>query len=188
VRQVVAAAPLDTWVPALAATPAELVSLDVSDGWSALLWCAWAEATLREADARWADALLARAPAATGAALEEVVELAGRLVALLPVARRAELVARRLAEGLPLPQEALAAVPAPWPDRLAHVVVERLAAGAPAADLWQLLALAARRLPAGWAPALAAAGARRPDPALRRRYEEAADLVLFRSAMLEEIR
>jgi hypothetical protein len=188
VRHLVGAAPLRTWVPALGATPADVAGSEVADGWYGVLWCGWAEAAARERDGGWAHALLTRPPAGSAGQQAWEPQLAAGLLDLLPVDRRADVAARWLAEGLPFAAEALAAVPAPWPDRLARVVVERLTTGRPNHETYPLLATAARRLSAGWAPALAAAGARSADPALRRRYDDAAELVLFRSALLEEIR
>ena len=96
--------------------------------------------------------------------------------------------ARLLAEGRPLADEALTGVPAPWPDPLARAVVERLGGALPPFQALALLATATRGLSPGWAPALTGAGARQGDPGLRRRYDEAAERLLFRSALLEEIR
>jgi hypothetical protein len=185
-RHLVAAAPPAVWVPAFGATPGDVVALDVAGGWGRVLWCGWAEAALRERDASWASALLARLPDGAERRYGEVPGLATDLLRLLPPDRRADLVARWLAEGRSLADEALPAVPAPWPDPLARAVVARLSGPLPPGQAPTLLAAAARHLSPGWAPALAAAGARLPE-GLRRRYDEAADLVLFRSALLEEI-
>jgi hypothetical protein len=186
--QVVAAAPLRTWVPALAPTPADLVGLDVAGGWEAVLWEGWARATLRESNAAWAEALVTSGQAVQAGKAREVPALALRLVGLVPDPVRSQVVAQWVANGQLPAGGALSSVPAPWPDRLVQAVVERLAGGVHDHEAEQLLVVASRRLPAAWGPALAAAGARRVDPAVRRRYDEAADLVLFRHEMLEEIR
>lgn len=58
--EVVAAAPLATWVPALGASPADVVGLQADPDPAATLWRGWARAAARERDAAWIAALVAR--------------------------------------------------------------------------------------------------------------------------------
>ncbi|MFC3688603.1 DUF5691 domain-containing protein [Aquipuribacter hungaricus] len=114
-HQVVAAAPLDTWVPALAPSVEELLRLPVADDRAPLLHAGWAAATVREHDGAWATTLLRAAPG-----------LASRLVPQLPPTLRARAAVVLLRGSVPERDAALAVLrdwPRPWPADLVDAVV-----------------------------------------------------------------
>jgi hypothetical protein len=207
---VVAATPLRAWTPALGDTAADVVPLDVPDGWCAVVWSGWARAAVRERDAGWAAALLdhppavarATAPPAPGAApgagrpgLVDPAAAVPELLALLPVADRsrylAEVLESRVASRLPASVAVLLQpVPAPWERPLAGAVLgwlhRRSRLDDP--DGRAVLDLAARRLPEESAGALRAVADRWPPLSPSRRYAAAAaDLMTVRREMLEEL-
>lgn len=198
---VVAAAPLRTWVPDLAASPAALLRLGGADAWRDVLWFGWARATLRERDAGWAAALLAALPQtpvpASGAPLAAplpAMDPAGVVTALLDLlapADRAACVVGLLAGQGDVPLAALVrAVPGPWPAPVADALLARLRDRARLDDPQgrAVLDLAARRLATDDAPALRElADGWPPQSASRRVAAVAAELMTVRRAILEEL-
>lgn len=185
-RHVVAAAPLRTWVPALAATPAELVGLDVADGWRPVLWQGWAVAAVREGDPQWAAALLSASVPQAPDAHAAVAQLIG----LLTPADRARLVPRLLGDPnvslIPVLQD----VAVPWPAPVADAVLAWLSrqTGHRPYDVEVVLGLAGRGLPVDRAEALAATAHRwPPDHPVHRRALAAAARVTIRRDLLQEL-
>jgi hypothetical protein len=141
--EIVAATPLDVWVPGLAPTPAEVLRLPVADGWRDELHEAWARAAVRQGDAAWARALLEAFTRPVPAA---------RLLLTLPPAERAAWTARFVAShGLTDAFQALTACAVPWSEELALAVLGALArAGSAGAYPWScsgVIAAAERALP-----------------------------------------
>lgn len=114
-HQLLAAAPLDAWVPGLAPTVEDLLRLPVADERADLVHDALAQAAGRAGDGSWAAALLRVAPTQ-----------AHRLVPLLPPVPRTRAVAALL-RGTPderdLARTVLAGWPRPWPADLVDAVV-----------------------------------------------------------------
>jgi len=198
--QVVAAAPLDTWAPALGATPGEVTGLDVADGWQPAVWLGWARAAVREGDAAWARALLAtvpRPPAGTRGGSPFAVDPAdpsgpaAELLHVLPAPERAGQVAALLRERAGVaPVDLLRALPGPWDPPVPGAVLAWLAARPRLDDVEgrALLDLAARRLPVQGAGALRDLADRWPPQSPSRRVAAvAAELMTIRRAILEEL-
>jgi len=198
--EVVAAAPLDTWTPALGATPGEVTGLDVADGWQPAVWLGWARAAVREGDVAWARALLATVPrpqpAARGGSPFAVDPAdpsgpAAALLQVLPPPERAEQVAALLRERAGVtPVDLLRALPGPWDPPVPGAVLAWLAARPRLDDVEgrALLDLAARRLPVQRVDALRDLADRWPPQSPSRRVAAvAAELMTIRRAILEEL-
>jgi hypothetical protein len=156
--EAVAAAPLATWVPALGASPADVVGLHADPDPAATLWRGWARAAARERDAAWIAALVARPnhPAPMTAA---VTLLLRALDGPWPPAV-ADAVLRRLPE--------LTTVAGP--------------------DVRRLLGLLGHRLPVDATGALRDVGRLWPPEAgMGRHILRAVELMTFRREMLQEL-
>jgi hypothetical protein len=205
---VVAAAPLATWVPGLAGRPADLVRLEVADGWRGVLWLGWAQAALREGDRGWAAALLQhlppgvwRGPGVRGGPADGPRAVAA-LLELLPGAERAGFVAELLlatsratsrttsrSEQVPAAL-LLRSVPGPWPGELAIAVLDWFAdrGALDEPDARAALELAARRLPIELTGAVRQFAEQWPPASVARRLARAAaDLMTTRHDLLEEL-
>ena len=143
--QLIAATPLAVWTRRLHAEPEELTALPVEDDFADNVHAGWRSATVREADPRWAAALLTAARTldprprprggwSTGsqlaAALPPGWPSAFELATLLPRADRVAYTIGLLgrdSEDDPEAAEAAAGCPAPWPLELARAALDHLA-------------------------------------------------------------
>ncbi|MFI1866320.1 DUF5691 domain-containing protein [Streptomyces jumonjinensis] len=127
--QLVAAAPLSTWVDRLGGrTPGEIVGLPVTDGWREELHAAWCRAAVRQRDAEWSRALLGApgAPPEAGPGTSSLAERA-KLLAALGEAERAGWVAEFIAaHGLSEAFQLLGVCAVPWSGPLGRSVVDAL--------------------------------------------------------------
>jgi hypothetical protein len=127
--QLVESAPLATWPERLGGrTPAEVVELEVADGWEGELHAAWCRAAVRQGDAAWARALLG-SPSAPEAAGPGAVGPAQRakLLTTLDEEERAAWVAQFIAaHGLSEAFQLLGVCAVPWSSRLGQAVVDAL--------------------------------------------------------------
>lgn len=168
--QIIAWAPLDHWTAGSGLSPADLVSLPVTDGLRADVHAGWRLAALRQRNAEWARALLqADAPGAGGNRPDAAWPPDRELAALLPPRQRAARAAALLADAplsavhppgrdgdaMPLMRE-IAGYPAPWPRVLADAALTAVARAASAGRLRGaavvLLAAAGRGVPAAATP------------------------------------
>ena len=187
VQQLVTALPLPRWASLTGLTPAELLQVPVDDGWRDVLIAGWAEAAQRQQDQDWARALLA---AGEGRAVR------AELVAVLPPAERADVVAASLADAAGLLGQRrsglLATVPGPWPEGLTRAVLTWLARPAARPEEWlvrEQLALVAGRLPPGTADAVRALAAGHPDGSpWQTALLRVADTLTVRTQLHEELR
>jgi hypothetical protein len=184
-RQVVAATPLGTWVPAFATTAAGVVALPVDDDWAAVLRAGWADAAVRQRAADWAAALLPHSDPVAAARLLALLPERSRVLALAARVHRAD--TAEAAALVPL----LAAGTGPWPPAVAEAVVallDRIGDKTHPWSLRDLLRLAEHRLPFDTPEAVERAWARRPeDAAWRPALRSVADTVTFRRTLFEEL-
>jgi len=127
--QMIAAAPLTGWVTAFGIDPGQIVATPIAGALRADVHAGWRLATVSQASAQWAEALLAIGePGPAGARPPEAWPSDRQLAAVLPaaarVARAAAIVAR------PAPDSGAVAevtgCPGPWPEFLADAVIEAL--------------------------------------------------------------
>jgi hypothetical protein len=170
--QLVARAPLDTWIGWLGETPAEVVGLACHD-WGPVVQEGWVRAAIAQRDPRWA-AALAEGGASVG------------LLAVLPPAERARLATPRIRAVPRLePQvaELLHGLPGPWTGELAEAVLDKIATAKPDNPFLESLCHnAAERLAPGLyrrVPAL------RPEP--HRAVIRLGATLRFRHDMLKEL-
>jgi hypothetical protein len=128
--QTIAAAPLSGWVTAFGMDPGQIVSLGLApDGQQVVVHAGWRFAAIRQANAEWAQALLAAAePAEVRKRPPAVWPRDCDLAAVLPAGARAARAAALLAEpdAGSDPAAEVAGCARPWPEPLADAVVAAL--------------------------------------------------------------
>jgi hypothetical protein len=127
--QMIAAAPLASWVTGLGLEPGRLASLPIAGGLRLEVHAGWRLAAISEASAEWADALLAATePGQAGERPQQAWPREFELAAVLPAAVRAARAAAIVAEATATPHVAaeIAACPRPWPEFLADAVAGAL--------------------------------------------------------------
>ncbi|WP_018657951.1 DUF5691 domain-containing protein [Actinomadura flavalba] len=207
-REILSRTPLATWPDHLGLPPERLVTLPVTDaadgpvaarrgGRSGAdaedavhdVHVSWAQAALRQRDARWARALLAHGEAS------QRPEIFGELVTVLPPADRdgaAAVLARRLTDPALLCR-VLHRVPGPWSGELAATVTAALAALAerPGNDDRRSFPGLCHLVETRLDPALAADAADRfadlPAPAQESRRDALVAVLRTRHAMIKEL-
>ncbi len=197
--QILAATPLDAWVPVLGPDPDAVLGLDVADDWGPVLREGWARAAVAQRAGDWAGPLLAAEVASYDGLL------AGQLCAVLdPADRVARLTAlfRQASRGTLAPHgmssfdAMLEHCPAPWPAELADAFIALLGRAGHRDVPEYVLRRAALCLPPSYAAPLAAFVTRpRADdgePAFlqdhhRADLSRAVDLITYRAPMLEEL-
>lgn len=189
VRQLVAAAPLESWERQTGSPPDRLLGVAVERFGDELL-AGWVEAALRERNARWVEALLDVARHR-----DPLQRRRGELVAVLPPERRTRVVVTALAESRVDDAAAvLAAAPRPWdPEVVAGFGRwwRRAAKAVPGRELLDVLPLAGRGLPATaeHAAALRTAAEQAPVGAIwLRAARAAAETIDLRRRLHEELR
>ncbi|MEU4557993.1 SWIM zinc finger family protein [Actinoplanes sp. NPDC023936] len=184
-EEVVAGTPLATWT---GLDPDEWVRVARGHDWATPLLHGWAKAAILQHDPAWASALLA----AAAGALRESVRWDLHLV--LPPDHLARLAAEALRTEDGSAHRLLTLHPGPWPDRLAVVVLETVAARARTdRHTWQLGELcrtAALAMPPGYADLagrLATELDQSLDPSRVRPVADLARTLTFRNEMLQEL-
>lgn len=198
-RHVVAAAPLRAWVPTLGTSAADVVGLDVADGWRPMLWFGWARAAVREQDPTWAAALLGRPPSPGSRRIfahrdpDDLLVTIADLLGVLAGPERMSQVAALLegpASGQLPAAELLRPIPGPWEPPLTGAVLGWLGRRPRLDDVdgQGVLDLAAHRLPTVLTPAVRAIADQWPEGSRGRRLAAvAAEVMTVRRKMIEEL-
>jgi hypothetical protein len=146
-EEVVAGAPLGTWIPDFGRDPDAVIDLARGHDWETPLLHGWAKAAIAQRDPAWATALVRNDGRGSGAGLREAVRWDLHLV--LPPAELARIAADFLRREDHLAHRLLAVHPGEWPDELALAVVETIARRARTdRHSWQLAELCRAAAPA----------------------------------------
>ncbi|MCA2215911.1 DUF5691 domain-containing protein [Wangella sp. NEAU-J3] len=191
-EEVVAGAPLDTWIPAFGRDPDAVLDLARGHDWETPLVHGWAKAAIAQRDPAWATALVNHDGRGSGQGLREAVRWDLHLV--LPPAELARIAADFLRREDHLAHRLLAVHTGDWPDELAVAVVETIARRARTdRHSWQLAELcraAALAMPPRYAAPVAQLAAQLDqepsDPSRVRPVADLARTLTFRHEMHQE--
>jgi Family of unknown function (DUF5691) len=181
-EQILASTPLATWISYFGIDAAAIVGLPVDDNWGDLVREGFVQAARRQRDVDWARALLSGSPSASDL---------GRLLDVLPVDERDDVLATRLAgpdnEFGPALVALLAVCATPWSPRLSERVIDRLTTGVSPGSRGEIVRLAALAMPTSAASAVRDAATRAVEPSAADALAALEQLLTTRNQITEEL-